>query len=174
MPECDNEAPFFRDFPPEVRNLIYAMALGNGIINVRQDDYTKPELKHLRLEHPCVPRYSHHYHANTHDRQTSRYAQGLFPKVQSNDNRSKDAYNGYSAQLLRICKQVYVEAALLLFAKNEFRVHGRALNVFMDQLLPKQKQAIQKLTVLCHDEYLPIPRVNDILELKDRSTKISL
>lgn len=55
-----------------------------------------------------------------------------------------------SLGLLRVCRQVYDESALLFYATNAFTFdHSLDLIAFLDYLMPAQRKAIKSLRVKC-------------------------
>ena len=160
---ASTDSPFFR-LPPEIRNRIYSLVLGVGHIHIRYRPWSSRAAGHTTMATATA----------TAPKETGFYALALpadadpwgraFKKTMRKiptDETSKTgasptgnmstASAGYSTALLRVCRQIHAEAALLPFSLNAWsfestRVMERYL-VRDRRLALAQRRAMRVLVV---------------------------
>lgn len=135
-------SPLLR-LPPEVRNRIYEFVLGGHRIIV---DYTPHD-----HEYTTQVEYTHNEHGAKKRIETRRlrnhFGGGLKHRI-VDDKRDRGSTTLHLG-LLRVCRQVYEEAALLPYVLNSFVFCNQwVMKKCMWNLRPAQKLALGKLEVL--------------------------
>ncbi|KAK5164682.1 uncharacterized protein LTR77_009888 [Saxophila tyrrhenica] len=131
-------SPLLR-LPAEIRNRIYDLALRTSTVHIFSARGKGPE-PHITA-HTCTSKKSDQEMANTMRQDDMR------PDV---DGEDSDQYTGspYSIALLRTCKQIHHESALLPFKINTFSFRSAMeLERFANRLLPCQREALVDITL---------------------------
>ncbi len=101
------------------------------------------ELVFIQQERPCVRLLNHAHKANAVPGQPESVHWGGY--LYLTQHFSPWRRLSLHLQVLRVCRQIYAEAALLPFALNNFSCESQpALEEFEDKLKPVQLQAIQE------------------------------
>lgn len=122
-------SPLLR-LPPEIRNRIYSLALGPHRIVVRY-----------------IP-HEHYYKTIKKQRYPMHYGGGLYNRCASRDFL-KEGSRSLRLGLLRSCRQIYGEVALLPYSLNKFAFgNDWEMKRCMHTLRPAHKRAMGKITIL--------------------------
>ena len=101
------------------------------------------KLVFIQQERPCVRSMSHIYTANAVPGQSESVHFGGY--LYLTQHFRPWGRRSLHLQVLRVCRQIYAEAALLPFALNNFSCESpRALEEFERTLKPVQRQAIRE------------------------------
>ena len=153
------DSPFFK-LPPELRNRIYRLVLGDRPIHVRARTlrtHSKSKLSFCKAADtglaPAVKTNEQSSAVHVYRSKLHRYG----PPSSSYDQlhraclRTSHAAAAPISQILDlvlVSRQIHREAALIVFASNRFRFHGvGSLEWFAESLAPCQLRALMSITV---------------------------
>ena len=115
--------------PPEIRNRIYNLVLGRERLAINYEPH------------------QHKYKQTNHHRQRVHFGGGLYHYLDLNHYRP-GARHTLHLGLLRVCRQIYGETALLPYALNEFAFeNGWVRRKFWKETKPAQQRAIGKYKI---------------------------
>lgn len=125
--DMGQQCTFLISLPGEIRNTIYALVLGN---------------RHLRIqESGDPPRQRRIRHEEIMDKEVPQTILDSFPRPSS------------KLALLQTCRQIYREAADILYSTNNFDMSGigqiKAFNHFTEIISPTRLACIRSLTLMC-------------------------
>jgi hypothetical protein len=153
--------------PPEVRGRIYDYAFGGNGVHVTHDSRRKLDGKRCyRLDICCAQ----------DDDPPQRIVHLPPPKVHikcgspstpdddcaHEDTRKEVTQRDLPLSLLRVCRQIYHEAALKPFSQTIFIVREKwyiGSHAFLDALIPTQARTIKQIRFVCIDGQCPAHKV---------------
>lgn len=158
MTRNHSSSPFLR-LPPEIRNRIYGLVLGGNHLwishSLSELDFRKPEEKTTSEGAPCEHSGQwFHQGGKFHHRTVERLTIGGYEKDYGYCVRHRDHLG-----LLRICRQIYTEAALLPYTLNTFTFAKDSVRRSFEQsarpgMKKAQKKAVGKYAIGSWFEFL--------------------
>lgn len=119
---------FLSKLPPELRNRVYALVLGDRAVHVQ-----RTSMRPLKLQqHICLVAHEQ----SVSQEQYTQHHKACFQA----DSRPPLA-------LLRTCRQVHDEASLIPYATTNYIVESWTFTSFMRRLKNQQRKAIKKLSI---------------------------
>lgn len=156
----NSEASPLLRFPPEIRNRIYEYVLGGNTVHMimtpeRQIEPSRLTHRLCKLGDKDQAEYPRCSLVSKMDRivwpntGTAYHQRHIAPGCHLTTDQPRGYGFRLSLSLLKSCRQIHKEAALLPFIHNTFTCTGdQGLEVFIDKLFPVQRRALHRLIVI--------------------------
>lgn len=149
----------FQRLPPELRNRIYHLLLGGNTIHI-DGTSANPTGRYQLVFNTCTSKINHSTLTDlsiaTNEQNESSQAHTMWKPCDSNlievtENCCRQPVR-LDVQVLRVCRQIHKEAALISYADNSFIISGGMRRDFLNNLTKQfsfeQRRAIKTVAVL--------------------------